>query len=93
MGTYKLGDAIRKYIDTSRVKNGLRTHQINSAWELMMGKVVASHTDLLKLEGSTLFVKTSVGPLRAELEYQKPMMLKRLNELLGQEVVKKIVVQ
>lgn len=93
MGTYKLGDAIRKYIDQSRIKNGLRTHQINSAWELMMGRVVAGHTDSLKLEGSTLFVKTAVGPLKAELEYQKPVMLKRINELLGQEIVKKIVVQ
>jgi hypothetical protein len=93
MGEYSLGDAIRKFLDESRIKGGIQALQIDEVWEKIMGKTIARYTDKLQIINDTLIITTQVGALKQELIFQKEKIIQRVNEALGQKVISKLVVQ
>jgi predicted nucleic acid-binding Zn ribbon protein len=93
MGQYKIGDAIKQFLNQSRLKGDIQGLQVNDVWEKVMGKTIARYTDELKVINRTLFIKTSVAPLKQELLYQKEKIKLRVNEALGEKVIDEIVIQ
>jgi predicted nucleic acid-binding Zn ribbon protein len=67
--------------------------RIEDIWEELMGKTIARYTDNIQLVNHTLFITTSVAPLRNELVFQKNQIRQKVNEALGEEVVRDIVIQ
>ena len=88
-----MGDAIKKFLDQSRLKGDVQALQIEDAWEKIMGKTIARYTDKLQVINDTLFISTQVAPLKHELSFQKEKIIQRVNEALGQRIINKIVVQ
>lgn len=93
MGEYHIGSALKNFVTTSPVKNGLRSVQIEEVWQQIMGNTISKYTDKIQIINSTLFINTSVGPLKNELMYQKEKILERVNEALGEKVILNVVVQ
>jgi len=93
MGEYSLGDALRKFLDHSHLKGSIQALQIEEVWEQIMGKTVARYTDKIQIHGSTLYVNTTIAPLRQELMYQKDKIVQRVNEALGEKVIKEVVIK
>ncbi len=67
--------------------------QIEEVWEQIMGKTVARYTDKIRIHGKTLYIDTTVAPLRQELLYQKETILRRVNEALGEVVVTDVIIK
>lgn len=88
-----MGDALKKFLDQSRIKGSIQALQIEDVWAEIMGKTVARYTEKLSISNQILFITTSVAPLKQELIYQKEKIIQRVNEALGQNVIKEIVVQ
>jgi hypothetical protein len=93
MGQYKLGDAIRQFLAQSRIKGSIQAMQIEEVWEKIMGKTVARYTDKIRIINKTLYISTSVAPLRQELLFQKEKIKQRVNEALGGNEITEVVVQ
>ena len=93
MGEYSLGDALRKFLHQSPLKGSVQALQIEEVWGKIMGKTVARYTDSIKIHGQTLYIETAVAPLRQELLYQKEQIIRRVNEALGEVVVKEVVIK
>lgn len=93
MGEYSLGAAIQQFLNQSRIKGDIQAMQIEDVWEQIMGKTIARYTDKLQIFGDKLFITTSVAPLKQELIYQKEKIILRVNEALGQKVIKEVVIQ
>ena len=93
MGEYSMSDAIKKFLEQSRIKSGIQALQIEDVWEQIMGKTISRYTDKLHIVNDTLFITTHVAPLKQELIFQKDKIIQRVNEALGQKVINKIVVQ
>ena len=93
MGEYSLGDALQQFLNESRLKGSIQALQIEEAWEQIMGKTIARHTDKLQIFGDKLIITTSVAPLKQELIYQKEKIILRVNEALGKSVIREVVVQ
>jgi hypothetical protein len=93
MGEYSLGDAMRKFLHGSHLKGSIQALQIEEVWEQMMGKTVARYTDRISIHGQTLYIETAIAPLRQELLFQKQTIIQRVNEALGEVVVKEIVIR
>lgn len=93
MGEYSMRDAIRQFLEQSRIKGDIQAMQIEEVWERIMGKTVARYTDKLQLIGGKLIVSTRVAPLRQELLYQREKIIQRVNEAMGQKLVKEVVIQ
>lgn len=93
MGEYSMRDALKKFLDESRIKGGIQALQIEDVWEQIMGKTIARYTEKLSIINDTLFITTSVAPLKQELIFQREKIIQRVNEALGQKIINKIVVQ
>lgn len=93
MGEYSLGDALKSFLNYSRLKGPVQALQIEEIWEQLMGKTIAKYTDKIQIQGTTLFIHTSMAPLKQELLFQKDKILQRVNEALGEKVVKEVVIK
>ncbi len=93
MGEYQLGDALKGFINKSKLKNGLRSAQIEEVWEKIMGKTICKYTQKVEIINHTLFITTFVGPLKNELQYQKPQIIERINEAFGETVITEVVIR
>lgn len=93
MGEYSIGDALKGFIRKSNLKNGIRAVQIEEVWEQLMGKTIAKYTDKIEIINYTLFIRTSVGPLKNELMFQKQQIIDRVNEVFGEKVITNVVIQ
>ena len=86
-------DAIQQFLKQSRLKGSIQALQIEDIWENIMGKTIAKYTDKIQIINHTLFISTQVGPLKNELLYQKDKIIERVNEALGEKVIKEVVIK
>ena len=93
MGEYSMQDALQQFLKQSRLKSGLHAVQIEDVWEKIMGKTIAKYTDKIKIVNHTLFIESQVAPLKNELMYQKDKIIERVNEALGEIVIKEVVIK
>lgn len=93
MSEFSLAEAMKQFLNKSRLKGGIQALQIQDAWEKIMGKTIAKYTDKIEIIGSTLFISSSVAPLKNELLYQKPKIIERVNEALGEKVITEVVIR
>jgi hypothetical protein len=93
MGEYSMGDAIQQFLNRSRIKNSIQALQIEDIWEDIMGKTIARYTEEIKIINHTLFITTHVAPLKQELHFQRLKIMQRVNEVLGEQIIKEIVVK
>lgn len=88
-----IGDALKEFIETNRLEKGLDKVNAKEAWDKVMGNAISKYTTDLKLDRDTLFVQLSSSVLREELGYGKEKIINLLNEELGKELVKKLVLR
>ncbi len=93
MGLYRIGDAIQHFLKSSRLKGDVQALQIVEIWEKLMGKTISKYTDKIHIINGTLFITTSVAPLKQELSFQKEKIKLRVNEALGSNDIKEVVIQ
>ena len=93
MGEYSIGDALKGFLHKSKLRNGIRAVQIEEIWEKLMGKTIAKYTDKIEIVNQTLFIRTNVGPLKNELQFQKPQIIQRVNEAFGENIITQVVIQ
>ena len=93
MGEYSMGEAMKKFLEKSRLKNGIRAAQIEEIWEKTMGKTIAKYTDRIEIVQQTLFIHTTAAPLKQEIQFQKKQIIQRINEEFKEMVVKDIVIR
>ncbi len=88
-----IGEALKEFLKKSRLKSGVQALQVEEAWEKIMGRTIANYTDKIEIRNSTLFISTTVAPLKNELIYQKAKIIERVNEALGEKVITEVVVK
>jgi len=93
MAEISLQDAIQQFLQKSRLKSGIQALRIEEVWEELMGKTIAKYTDKIQIINHTLYISSSVAPLKNELLYQKEKIIERINEALGEKVVKDVVIK
>ncbi len=93
MGEYSIGQAMKLFLQKSRLQSGIRALEITGVWEELMGKTIAKYTDKIQIINHTLFITTSVAPLKNELLYQKEKIIQRVNEALGENVIREVIIQ
>ncbi len=93
MGEYSLSQALQQFLKQSRLKGNIQALQIEDVWEELMGKTIAKYTDNIQIINQTLFITTTVAPLKNELMFQKEKIIQRVNEALGERVIKEVVIK
>ena len=88
-----LGDALNEFIKENRLQKGIDKVDARDAWSKLMGNGVNNYTSNVELKGETLFISLTSSVLREELSYGKAKIIKMLNEELGKELIKKLVLR
>lgn len=88
-----LKEAISDLLHAYKLDDKLDERKLISSWETLMGKMIAKHTKQIFIKDKILTVKLDSAVLREELSFAKTKMLKMLNEHIGREIVKEIVLR
>ncbi|MEL0454736.1 DUF721 domain-containing protein [Flavobacteriaceae bacterium SZ-1-7] len=88
-----ISDALKEFIETNKLEKGLNKVNVAEAWAKLMGNGVNNYTTSVSLERETLYVQLSSSVLREELSYGKQKIIDMLNEELGKEIIKKLVLR
>ena len=86
-----LGDLIKEFYEQRRGSDYLDEVMVINSWPQVVGPFIASHTIDLSIKNQVLFVRVDSDALRNELNYSKSLLIKNLNETVGKELLKEIV--
>ncbi|MDT0606992.1 DUF721 domain-containing protein [Croceitalea rosinachiae] len=88
-----MGDALNEFIKENKLQKGIDKVDAKEAWVKLMGNGVNNYTTQVELRNETLFVSLSSSVLRQELSMGKSKIIAMLNEELGKNLVKKLVLR
>ena len=88
-----MAQAMEQFLKKSKMRFNIQAFKIEEIWENIMGKTIAKYTDSIKLINHTLFISTNTAPLKKELIFQRETIIKRINEALGENIVKEVVIK
>ncbi len=88
-----LSEALKDFIQKNKLQHGIDKVNAREAWVNLMGNGVNNYTTAIELRNETLYVSLSSSVLREELSLGKTKILDMLNEELGKNLVKKIVLR
>ncbi len=88
-----ISDALKEFVENNKLQTGLDKINVADAWANLMGNGVNNYTTAVKLERETLYVQLSSSVLREELSYGKEKIINMLNEALGKDLIKKLVLR
>ncbi len=84
-------DLMGAFIKENKLEKGFQKIKIEEAWEKLMGSGVQSYTNEVKLQNGTLIVRLNSSVLREELSYGKDKIITMLNQEMGEDIVKKLM--
>jgi hypothetical protein len=93
MSELNIGQAMDDFLKKSKLKQKVQALRIEEIWEELMGKTVSKYTDSIRISGHTLFITSSVAPLKNELLYQRETIIQRVNDAFGEKVIQEVVIQ
>jgi predicted nucleic acid-binding Zn ribbon protein len=82
-----LGEAIQRLLQVYRLDAKLNEMNVLDQWEEMFGKAVAARTESLKIMNKVLYVKLNSSVMREELMFGKKVIILRINEKAGAEII------
>ncbi|MBN2523786.1 MAG: DUF721 domain-containing protein [Bacteroidales bacterium] len=89
--TRQIGEVLREYIDSMSMGRKLKESRLEKIWEEILGKNAASLTKKIYIKKNVLYVYLNSSVLRNELLMMRESVIRRINEEVGEELIKKIV--
>jgi len=89
----KLSDLLKDFVKANHLEEGLDKVHVHEAWDELMGSGISKYTTNIQLKGDTLHVELTSSVLREELSYGKDKIISMMNEALGKELIKKLVLR
>ena len=91
--TNNIGDLIKVFLKKRGLNEKMVELDISENWEQLAGKMVAQHTESVKLNNKTLTLRLNSAALRHTLSFSKTEFIQKLNQGLGKEMVTEIVLK
>ncbi len=83
----EIGSLINKVMRSWGLEDRMKEMDIVNAWPDLMGKGVAYRTEKLYIRNKILHIKLNSSVMRDELQYGKSVIIQRVNEFAGMEMV------
>lgn len=88
-----ISEVLKDFISENRLEDGLDKIDARDAWLNVMGNGINTYTTNIVLKNDTLYVSLSSAAYREELSYGKDKIIKMLNENLGKELIKNLILR
>jgi predicted nucleic acid-binding Zn ribbon protein len=90
---YTLKEALQLMLGEYKLKPRVNAARVKMIWESKMGRQIASRTTAIDMRGNTLYLSVDSSPLRNELMFMRDKIKDMINEELGEEYVKEVVLR
>lgn len=87
-----LQEALLDFVASNKLQKGIDQVRVEEIW-YGLNPAFKNYTTSLRLQGDTLIVQLSSSVFRQELSYGKGKIIARINETIGSELVKKIILR
>ena len=84
-------DVLKEVITQKPLEKGVQNVRICNSWAEVMGENIQKYTVQVRFSHNILYVSLNSAPLKMELKFNIEVIKRRLNEHLGKEFIKKIV--
>ncbi len=83
-------EAMNAFFKQYHLQPKIHQVKVKEIWGKVMGKMVDRYTSNIKLYDGVLTIYLNSAPLKNELHFTREQIIKRLNEELGEPVIKEI---
>ncbi|WP_299151018.1 DUF721 domain-containing protein [uncultured Dokdonia sp.] len=87
-----ISQALGEFVEKNKLSKGMDKVDVTAAW-YKLNPAFETYTTSIRFDRETLFVNLSSSVFREELSYGKEKIRTMLNEELGREVVKKLILR
>lgn len=84
--------AIEALMEHYHLGDRYRFEQIKQRWEEIVGKMIAQRTEKMFVKHKTLYLTVSSSIIAQELQMMKSLIIKRINEEAGKELINNVVI-
>jgi len=91
--SFSVSDVLKEFIEKHKLEKGLDAVDAKQAWVNLMGNGVNNYTKEVILKNNILYVWLTSSVLREELLYGKQKIIQMINEELGKDVVKDVILR
>ncbi len=88
----QIKDVLKQMVSSNRWDEKLNRVKIQDVWAKAMGETVAKYTRHVTLRKNSLVLLIDSAPLKQELAYSKDKIMKNINEELGEDLVKEVII-
>ncbi len=82
-----LKEVIDRWLKAYRLDGKMKELDVINAWPEMMGTAVAHRTKEISIKNKTLYLKMDSSVMRDELAHGKQVIIQRVNETAGCELI------
>lgn len=84
---------IHEMLDSYKLSGKYNEVNLSQHWEEIVGQMIARNTDKLYIHEKKLFLHLKSAALKNEMKFHKKMVLERVNEFAGGEIVTEMVIR
>ena len=84
---------MQQYLVALGADKHIKAIRVTQEWDKIVGPMIARNTDDISLKDGVLTVKFRSALIRNEISMRRSALQKLINEAIGEEVVKSIVVK
>ena len=87
----QIGDMIRKFFCQNGLESPLNEYRLVDAWKDVVGATFLKYTSNLYIKNQILYVHLTSATVRQELMMGRDILVRRLNEKVGAQVIVNII--
>ncbi|TNE53053.1 MAG: DUF721 domain-containing protein [Bacteroidetes bacterium] len=85
-----LGDVITRIMKAYQLDDKMIEMDVLARWEELMGRAVAVRTKKISIRNGVLHLELDSSVMREELMYGKSIIIQRINETAGKELIRDV---
>ena len=86
-------DVLQNFISQNKLESGIDKVDVKGAWLKMTGNGVGTYTEAVELKNNTLYVKLTSSVLREELSHGKEKIIAMINDEMGKDLIRYLVLR
>lgn len=88
-----LAEALQAMLQEYRLQPRLYELRIRSLWLEIMGPTIGAYTQQVRVNNHVLYLTVLSAPLKNELVFAKAKIVERINEALGEQYLRDVVIR
>ncbi len=82
-----LEEIMNKLLKAYQLEGRMKEMDVISSWEELMGTAIANRTSRISIKNKVLYLEISSSVMRDELVYGKQVIIDRINQFAGEEMI------